>query len=555
MKKLSDQDLLKLHDLLDSLVENNLPKSKVLELEDWILENEEVRKHYIEFMDMSSSLHHFAEELVGDDIESETDEQSVPLINFIKPIFAIAAFVVLGFFFSNDIDSFFQEIRAGSDSSIDDFSLETSQENEIIIDTVAVLTKSVGIEWDTNADFQPQLGETLEPGLLKISQGLAQVEFIQGATVVLEGPVEFEIINPNEGALAAGKLRAIVPKVATGFTVNVPKGRVIDLGTDFGLHVHDGLSTELFVYDGNVVYEGTLDSGDTITRELKTGDSIFVDPYGFPNWVEMPTEPFISSAELAYRSMEESQKRHGAWLDLSKSISNDPKTLLYFTFDDHSSWSRILKNESSLSSSVQNGAIVGCKWSEGRWPGKGALSFTRKNDRVRLKLPSHLKSASLSAWLKLSSLDQVTAPILCSEIDTIGSTSWSINSDGQLVLQTIGSKGKFSYKSAVAFRRDNLNRWSHVVTTYDIESGIITHYVNGRSFSREKLVENIVLNFPKALIGHASSLDGIRGSLSFKGSIDEFGVFEGVLAESEIRKMYEVGRPFEFPNALSKRLP
>ena len=58
----------------------------------------------------------------------------------------------------------------------------------------------MGIEWDTNADFQPQLGETLEPGLLKISQGLAQVEFIQGATVVLEGPVEFEIINPNEGA-------------------------------------------------------------------------------------------------------------------------------------------------------------------------------------------------------------------------------------------------------------------------------------------------------------------------------------------------------------------
>ena len=132
MKRLSDQDLLKLHDLLDALVENNLPKSKVLELEEWILENEEVRKHYIEFMDMSSSLHHFAEELVGDDIESEPDEKSVSLVNFIKPVFAVAAIVVFGFFFSKDIDSFFQEIRAGSDSSIDDFSLQTSQENEII---------------------------------------------------------------------------------------------------------------------------------------------------------------------------------------------------------------------------------------------------------------------------------------------------------------------------------------------------------------------------------------------------------------------------------------
>ena len=158
---------------------------------------------------------------------------------------------------------------------------------------------------------------------MKISQGLAQVEFIQGATVVLEGPVEFEIINPNEGALAAGKLRAIVPKVATGFTVNVPKGRVIDLGTDFGLHVHDGLSTELFVYDGNVVYEGTLDSGDTITRELKTGDSIFVDPYGFPIGLRCPRSPLLVQQNF-YRSMEEHKKdMELGWI--YKSISNTLK--------------------------------------------------------------------------------------------------------------------------------------------------------------------------------------------------------------------------------------
>ena len=76
------------------------------------MENEEVRKHYIEFMDMSSSLHHFAEELVGDDIESEPDEKSVSLVNFIKPIFAVAAIVVFGFFFSQGYRFFFQEIRA-----------------------------------------------------------------------------------------------------------------------------------------------------------------------------------------------------------------------------------------------------------------------------------------------------------------------------------------------------------------------------------------------------------------------------------------------------------
>jgi hypothetical protein len=98
--------------------------------------------------------------------------------------------------------------------------------------------------------------------------------------------------------------------------------------------------------------------------------------------------------------MEESQRRHSAWVDLSNDISADPKTVLYFSFDNHSPWSRILRNESVSNSSVQNGAIVGCNWSEGRWSGKGALSFKRKNDRVRLQLPSHLKSAYFFSMVK-----------------------------------------------------------------------------------------------------------------------------------------------------------
>ena len=555
MNKLTDQEILELHDLLDALVENNLPKDKFIRLENWISDNEDVRRIYIEFLDMSSSLHHYAEELIGDDAEPLIEENGSIFLKFTKPLLAIAAIVVLGLFFSKDLSSLWSGGELFSKKSEIDRITDLPDDEEVIIDTAAVLTKSVGVIWDDSAEVKPSLGDTLDPGLLKISEGLAQIEFLQGATVVLEGPVEFSIDNPNEGSLNNGKLRAVVPTVATGFTVNVPNGRVIDLGTDFGLNVHLGGSTELFVYNGNVLYEGRLDSGDIVNRELKSGDSIYVDPYGFPNWVEMPTEPFISAADLAYRSMEESQRRHGDWVDLSKSISADPRALLYFTFDNHSPWSRILKNDSLSNTAIQNGAIVGCKWSDGRWPGKGALSFNRQNDRVRLKLPSHLKSATLSAWLKIENLDQRTAPILSSEIKSLGSTSWSVNGNGQIVLQTKGVGGNIFYKSAVAFKPNNLNRWSHVVTTYDSQSAMVTHYVNGRSFSRERLSEEIVLSFPKALIGHSVSLNGASSGFAFKGSIDEFGIFEGVLSDSEIRNMYEIGRPFEFPNSLNSRLP
>ena len=327
MSKLSDKDILELHELLDALVENNLPKDKLIRLENWISDNEEVRKYYVEFMDMSASLRHYAEELISDDTESSIEEKSSNLLSFWKPFLAVAAVITLGIFlnqeflnvsFNTDVPKVVKNNGVGR--------IVPVQKQEIIVDTVAVLTKSVGITWDDSADFRPNLGDTLEPTTLKLAKGLAQIEFLQGATVVLEGPVAFTLENPNEGALSYGKLRAIVPKVATGFTISVPKGRVIDLGTDFGLHVHSGGSTELFVYQGNVIYEGETDSGESITREVSGGESIFVDPYGNANWVEMPSEPFISAADLAFRSMEESQRRHAAWVDLSNSISADPKT-------------------------------------------------------------------------------------------------------------------------------------------------------------------------------------------------------------------------------------
>ncbi len=556
MNHLSDQEILELHDLIDGLVENNLSKEKLVYLENWIAKDPLVRRYYIEFMDMNASLHSYAEELISDETNDSIDEKSTKLISFLNPIMAIAAIIILGLFFFNDINSLFNSPSNDliTDFSVDDSPLEIST-SEVIVDTVAVLTKSVGIRWGEATDFKPELGDTLEASTLNLASGLAQVEFLQGATVVLEGPVEFLINNPNEGSLASGKLRAIVPKVATGFTVNLPKGRVIDLGTDFGLHVHAGGSTELFVYQGNVIYEGKADSGEEIIREVTAGESIFVDPYGNPSWVEMPSEPFISAADLAFRSMEESQRRHAAWVDLSNSIAADPSTLLYFTFDNHNTWSRILQNVGLFNSSARNGAIVGCNWSEGRWSGKGALSFNRKNDRVRLELPNNVESATFSAWLKIDSLEQKLLPIFCSDSTSLGSTSWSINQNGQLALSIQTSKGDEIYESAVAFRMDSIGRWNHVVSTYDSKKMMVTHYVNGRPFSREKLTSAVLLNFRKAMLGHSAPLKKSQIGVAFKGSIDEFGIFEVAYNEDQIRNIYEIGRPYELPKVLGSRLP
>ena len=118
MSKLTDQEFLELHDMLDALVENNLPKDKLVKLEKWIACNSDVRMHYIEFMDMSASLHHYAEELIGDDLDGTNEEKPNRLISFTKPFLAIAAVFVLGLFFSKDIRSLFDESKLSSSNDI-----------------------------------------------------------------------------------------------------------------------------------------------------------------------------------------------------------------------------------------------------------------------------------------------------------------------------------------------------------------------------------------------------------------------------------------------------
>jgi hypothetical protein len=551
---LTDDEILELHELLDGLVENNLSASRKAKLAQWIAESEEVRKTYVHFMDMSSSLAHYADERLSDEIIENKENSSYDnIIKFIRPVLLIAALLVAGFY----LPRAFVDKEEVLEIEVAEDSLSQDQAGNVIVDTVAVLTKTVGVEWAEDSSIRPESGSTLEPCVLKLVSGLAQIEFLQGSIVVLEGPVEFEIINPNGGALSIGKLRASVPEVASGFAIEVPKGNIIDLGTEFGLHVHEGGSTEVFVYKGKVLYEGKTETNEDIFREISGGESIFVDPYGHPRWVEMPTEPFMGKADLAYRSMEESQRRHAAWVDLSKEIAQDPKTRLYFSFDNHSPWSRLLRDESVAKKAPTNGAVIGCKWEEGRWAGKGALSFARDNDLVRLNLPRHLSSATLAAWIKIDTLPSRVAPVICTEPNFPGAACWSINPMGQLALRVSSTKNVKIYESAVAFGKDRIGHWTHIATTYDSDTKMIVHYVDGRSFSKEKIEQMHPLNFEKSLLGHSGSITDPSSPLgvSLKGSIDEFVLFEVAYDEGSIRRLYEIGRPFDPSDRLGPVLP
>jgi ferric-dicitrate binding protein FerR (iron transport regulator) len=120
---------------------------------------------------------------------------------------------------------------------------------------VAWLVNAQNCEW-ADADAPPDMRAG---GTLRLERGLAEVRFDCGARVVLEGPATLELLSGSGARLHRGKLTARVPDAAAGFEVLSPQGKVIDLGTEFGIAVADSGATDVYVFEGKVVARPVAD--------------------------------------------------------------------------------------------------------------------------------------------------------------------------------------------------------------------------------------------------------------------------------------------------------
>ncbi len=120
------------------------------------------------------------------------------------------------------------------------------------------LSPSAEIAWLRNAqncrwaDEGAPAGD-LRPGkVLHLQQGLAELHFRSGVRIVLQGPASLEFLTSHSVRLLRGKLAASVPESARGFEVVSPGGKVVDLGTEFGVGVEEDGSTQVYVFRGEV---------------------------------------------------------------------------------------------------------------------------------------------------------------------------------------------------------------------------------------------------------------------------------------------------------------
>jgi hypothetical protein len=126
---------------------------------------------------------------------------------------------------------------------------------DVLSESFATLTRADDSRWEQTPDLAAD--SRLVDRTLQVRTGFAELEFAQGAKVVVQGPAEFEVRSANRGFLRRGKLVAVVPPQAIGFTIATPKAEIVDLGTEFGVEVDDHQNAEVHVFTGVVVARPT----------------------------------------------------------------------------------------------------------------------------------------------------------------------------------------------------------------------------------------------------------------------------------------------------------
>jgi hypothetical protein len=527
--------------LLDALCEETITPDQVKRLEELVLQRPEAEAYYVQYMSLYADLgRHFAvlprraeaptATAAGEARAAATLSRRTRLLLWTgAALSAIAAAVLL-----------FVNWRPAPGPRLP----APLPVPEATDNTVAVLVHTQGAEWEGAAP--PRTGAPLAPGWLRLKAGLAQLEFYNGAIVILRGPAELNLLSRTEAFCARGKLRATVPEQAQGFTISSPKLNLIDRGTEFAIDVGAGDKTEVHVFQGRVELH---DAGDNVAkpRELITGQSVRYEAAGRFQAIKSNAEAFPTARELAALSEAALKERHERWRRASALRRKDPACLAYFTFEAPDLLSRTLVDEAWPPRSPRDGAVVGAAWTPGRWAGKHALEFKRVSDRVRFSVPGEFHSLTLSAWVRIDSLPNRNNSLMMADGWDVGQIHWQIGDTGTLILGVQSSpKGKGAhYHAPDFFTPDHFGQWKHLAVVYDGPNGTVTHYVDGKSVAQDTILFDIPLRIGDAELGNWN-IASHRNNTPVRflnGRMDEFLMLSRVLSDQEIEDLYAEGRP------------
>jgi len=450
------------------------------------------------------------------------------------------------------------------------------------LEAVAMLSQAADAKW--SGASHPEIGDSLEAGDLQLESGIVQIEFFSGVHLLLRGPADINLRGPNEVFLRKGTASCYVSEMGRGFRIVTKDMEVIDVGTAFSIDVQEGKESEVHVLQGEVEIKAPSRS----VLQLKESKAIRMSEAGPQDVVFAPSR-FPQPSELRDEQIEHAEQRYKSWREHAHQLSADPSVLLHYTFEESNPSALELTNRASyrandradIRSTATNGVVIGCRWTEGRWPSKRALRYRNVDDRVLFQVPGEFESLTFLAWVRIDGLTQQITSLMMTEqaarrrhlapttdgalgdavarraASSVQTVRWELNRDKYNVHFNIGHGGNeprsWRYDATKAPNdatlSNNWGSWACLAVTCDVVKGQVVHYLNGKRIGTGALAHDdpLLLDFME-LGNFGVSNDELleSGGLAerrFYGVIDEVVIARRVFDEAELAAIWENGKP------------
>lgn len=371
-------------------------------------------------------------------------------------------------------------------------------------------------------------GETM-----RLESGLAEIRFESGARLLMAGPATLQLDSDNSVRLEVGKMSATVDEKSQGFAVDTSAGRVVDLGTRFGVSAEEAGRVQVFVDQGQVEVTPAGDEPKPVL--LSAGQS----------WQSGSADQFasvVTKSSFAWSvDPYEVDGDTESWRRLSDAIRQRGDLLAYYDFQRDPGDPTQLINVAPTGAE-RNGTIHGARWTRGRWEDKQALEFAGPDNRVEIEIPGEYAQLSMVVSVLVEPREAAFQALLNSDgWGRAGQLHWHVmgNRTIQLAVSREDQPRQTPDRNLYSTDRVSYRRWTQIAVTIDTAEPCVEFYFDGRlsSESTDSLPAQVQLG--KARIGNWST-DGAR---RLRGRIDELLIFNTVLSAEEIATLRPTGEP------------
>ncbi len=532
MSAFSEQQQQQLQQWLSALVDDTLSDKEHEQLAALLRHSSEARVIYVDYMHQHATLAWEHVDVSPTASESSQSEETVPapvasspgqfarnltraLIDNPRSTSLISAsvaigllLVVLSFMVPSAYQAYMQQ--SGSDA----------QESKVVVAEVTGTHEAV---W-AKGQLGVEPGTSLRAGhQLNLVEGMAEMTFSSGATIVLQAPAVFEVLNSQVpdgdggrwwgaiGRLKRGTLTADMSGVPPKLGIETPWGGVLHVGTEYGVSIDEKQFTDIEVMSGVVELHSHAQSKDeSLIARVTTGEITRVARDGsLGTRQELALSPFVRPQEFQQITL--AQHVVASWR------FDDPKQI---GFDESGKTSPLrLVGDAQYSN-------------EGRYGGAllldGDGDYLEPGGTLR-GLPIGNSPYTLAAWIK---------PTQTGERGIIGWGAYGKVGRAN-ALRLDGQNGFLHYWWTNDLRVDGKvvtnvgvdfsdGKWVHVAVTWDRR--VRSLYVNGRLIAQDEPAAPNVTNDNFA-IGRTSSV----WDECFAGLIDDVVVLNTALDASRLK--------------------